>query len=223
MRTINLKDVYCQQCGIYPDGTGDAYGREELINIHCSLWVCANWFLVFNGLSRQKSSSVYDDDDDDDDGARQPEARHFAITLAKSGAGPPPRNPCSNRKLHDSCCCCWCYCCCRWQPEMRSSWSQALPAAGNWQLVTSNTGPLDRSIKATFVLSQRKNKLQKLLHKSQATTTGEKKIFRAGKHFNNATQIAVATAAATAVASSLLLFSTSFSFSLSACSTASSE
>lgn len=98
MRTINLKDVYCQQCGIYPDGTGDAYGRdhggEELINIHCSLWVCANWFLVFNGLSRQKSTAVHDDDDDsddddDDDGARQPEARHFAITLAKAGAGQP--------------------------------------------------------------------------------------------------------------------------------------
>lgn len=108
------------------DGAGD-----ELINIHCSLWVCANWFLVFNGLSWQKSTAVHDDDDDDnahdhdvddDDGARQPEARHFAITLAKAGAGQAmlcasSAAPSSNRKLHDSCC--WCYCC--WQPEMRSS------------------------------------------------------------------------------------------------------
>lgn len=62
-------------------------GNSKLINTYCSLWVCANWFLVFNGLSRQKSTAVHDDDDDD--GARQPEARHFAITLAKAGSLPP--------------------------------------------------------------------------------------------------------------------------------------
>lgn len=31
--------------------------------------------------------NVHDHGDDDDDGARKPEARHFAITLAKAGAG----------------------------------------------------------------------------------------------------------------------------------------